>query len=226
MQIDTPKIETLAAAAERPVVQLRFAGEPDEREVDLAGWIATGGDILAALKDPGVFAGARVADYGRAVEWGETGGDLAIDAVHLHALAEEQKAFGSADLALWQKSAGLSNTEAAEFFDVGRSTYLSYKAGASKVPPAVAMVCRASTRDPLILQAHFRPAAPAGRPRNPLAAALEDLGDKLAHTAEKGRARRREGNERLGQAMRQLSGALAEDADAMRARKASRGTKS
>jgi hypothetical protein len=48
-------------------------------DVDLAGWIATGGEVLARLGDHDVFDKARVADFGAAIAWDDD--DLRIDAV-------------------------------------------------------------------------------------------------------------------------------------------------
>lgn len=59
--------------------------------IDLADWIATGGDILASLKDEAAFATVRLGDYGAWVEWGPADGDLAIDAYHLRMIADEQR---------------------------------------------------------------------------------------------------------------------------------------
>jgi hypothetical protein len=66
-------------------------------DIDLAGWIATGGDILAPLKDPDVFAKARVVDYGAAIAWDDD--DLRIDAVHLEQLAQEWRPSGAKEAA-------------------------------------------------------------------------------------------------------------------------------
>jgi hypothetical protein len=60
--------------------------------------------------------------------------------------------------------AGLSNQEAAEFLRVSLSTWNAYKAGTSTVPAAIGMICRAALRDPILLQAHYRPRK-TGRPR-------------------------------------------------------------
>jgi hypothetical protein len=134
-------------------------GKTRSDEIDLRGWIATGGDILAPLANEAAFMTARVVEYGSAVAW-EGGDDLAIDAVHLRALAEEQGPF---DVAAWQAAVKLSNQEAAELLGVSLSTWNSYKAGAT-VPTPVAIACRAARRDPIILQAHYRPRK-VGRPR-------------------------------------------------------------
>jgi len=55
--------------------------------IDLSGWIETGGDVLALLRDPAVFGNPRVADYGASIAWGDD--DLRIDAVHLKQLAAD-----------------------------------------------------------------------------------------------------------------------------------------
>ncbi len=62
-------------------------------DIDLAGWIATGGNTLAPLRNFDLFGEARTADYGAAVAWNED--DLRIDAVHLEQLALEQRPFGA-----------------------------------------------------------------------------------------------------------------------------------
>jgi len=129
--------------------------------VNLRGWIATGGNILAPLTNEVTFRTARVAEYGSAIAWGDDD-DLVIDAYHLRALADEQGPF---DAASWQAAVGLSNQEAAELLGISLSTWNSYKAGGRrKVPLPVAIACRAAQRDPVILQAHYRPRK-AGRPR-------------------------------------------------------------
>jgi hypothetical protein len=155
-----PRIRNVKAEPPRLFVSWKGGGRDT---IDLAGWIATGGDLLAPLASPGVFAAARVADYGAAVAWSKDDGDLAIDAAHLELLAEEQKPFDKMFLVEWQETAGLSNREAADFLDVSVSTFDTYKAGA-KIPAVVAMVCRAASRDPILLQAHYKPRR-VGRPR-------------------------------------------------------------
>lgn len=166
----TPKLPRITKVTATAPATLRIAwkdGRPADT-VDLRGWIATGGDVLAALADEATFASARVAEYGNAVAWGDDDGDLMIDAVHLRALADEQGPF---DAATWQAAVRLSNQEAAELLGVSLSTWNSYKAGGTaKVPLPVAIACRAAQRDPIILQAHYRPRK-IGRPRKTVGAA-------------------------------------------------------
>lgn len=43
------------------------------------------------------------------------------------------------------------------------NTWNAYKSGSSTIPQAIALACRAMLRDPVIMQAHYRPRK-TGRP--------------------------------------------------------------
>lgn len=87
----TPRIQAIAVEG---VTTLRVKWKRGSTEsVELAGWIAGGGEILAGLREPAIFSKPRVADYGAAVAWDDD--DLRIDAVHLRRLALEQRPFGA-----------------------------------------------------------------------------------------------------------------------------------
>jgi hypothetical protein len=160
MEKKLPRIE--AVTVEGPsTLRVRWRGKKSADVVNLSGWIATGGDILAPLRNPAVFAHAVITNYGAAVGWDD--GDLAIDALHLKTLADDQKPFTNSDVKIWQNFVKLSNAEAAELFDVSVSTWNSYKTNAT-IPRTVAIALRAALRDPLVVQAHLRPKT-AGRPR-------------------------------------------------------------
>jgi hypothetical protein len=58
---------------------------------------------------------------------------------------------------------GLSNNEVADLLDISLSTWNAYKSGSSTIPQVIALACRAMLRDPVIMQAHFRPRK-TGRP--------------------------------------------------------------
>jgi len=157
----TPRIESATAIGPATVsVEWRDGGSD---RVDLIGWIATGGELLAPLKDPAVFKTVGVGNFGTALFWGDEDGDLAIDTVHLEQLAQEQRDFQPADAAEWQRAMGFSNQEAADFLKVGLSTWNGYKAG-SRIPDLVAIVCRSARRDPVLVHAHYRPRT-TGRPK-------------------------------------------------------------
>jgi hypothetical protein len=165
MQQELPKIEGVTVDGPS-TLRVRWRGKRSANVVNLSGWIATGGDILAPLREAKIFARAHVASYGGAVAWDDD--DLAIDALHLKMLADEQKPFGNNDVRAWQSEVNLSNNEAADLLGVSLSTWNSYRAEAS-IPQAVAIALRASLRDPILMQAHLRPRT-AGRPRKQEAA--------------------------------------------------------
>jgi hypothetical protein len=156
-----PRIESVAVSGPMSL-RIRWRGVRAADVVDLTGWVATGGNVLSPLRDPSVFARARLEHYGAAVAWDD--GDLAIDAFHLKQIADEQKPFGSDDVVVWQERTALSNNEAADLVGVSRSAWAAYKAG-SPIPKPVAMILRAILRDPIMMQAHLRPRV-AGRPRS------------------------------------------------------------
>jgi hypothetical protein len=160
MSNDTPRIEKLSVTGPA-TLRVKWKGRGTPVEVNLTGWIATGGEVLAALNRKDNFSKAAVGNYGSAVLWDD--GDLAIDATHLMLLANEQKKFSKDDARRWQLATGLSNNEVADLLNVSLSTWNAYKAGTSAIPSTIAMVCRAMLRDPLIMQAHLRPRK-AGRP--------------------------------------------------------------
>lgn len=160
MTNETPRIEKVSVTGPA-TLRLKWKGKGTPVEVNLTGWIATGGEALAALNRKDTFGKAAVGNYGSAVLWDD--GDLAIDATHLMLLANEQKKFSQDDARSWQLAAGLSNNEVADLLDISLSTWNAYKAGTSAIPLTIAMACRAMLRDPLIMQAHLRPRK-AGRP--------------------------------------------------------------
>jgi hypothetical protein len=88
MTEELPRIEAVSVASPA-TLRLQWQGKRTGDSVDLADWIAAGGDILAPLREAPIFAKASVGNYGAAVVWDD--GDLAIDAAHLKMLADEQE---------------------------------------------------------------------------------------------------------------------------------------
>jgi hypothetical protein len=162
MATDFPCIRSVKTAGPSSIAVTWANGKQDT--IELIGWISTGGAILAPLADPATFNMPRVGEHGAAIEWGEDGGDLAIDAVHLDKIAKEQRGIDVTELAFWQTTNNFSNMEAAAFLGLGRSTWAAYKKG-STVPHTVLMTIRASQRDPVVIHAHFRPTK--GKVRRP-----------------------------------------------------------
>lgn len=172
METKLPRIQAVRAwgAGDPAQVSVTWTGRADAETVDLAGWIATGGDILAPLADPRVFARAAVSEHGAGVTWDGNEGDLAIDALHLSRIAAAQRPFGPADIAAWQAKLALSNSEAARMLGLSTSTWSTYRGGTAPIPISVAIACRSAELDPVVLQAHLRPARRRGRPRKAVAA--------------------------------------------------------
>lgn len=81
-----PRIETVEVVGPT-TLHVRWRGDAPPARIDLSEWIASGGALLAPLRDPAVFRQARVSNYGSAIAWGEEGNDLSIDAFHLEHLA-------------------------------------------------------------------------------------------------------------------------------------------
>ena len=155
-----PRIEAVSVEGAGRL-SIKWRGKPRKDPVNLLGWIATGGETLAPLKTPAIFGKASVGNYGAAIVWDE--GDLAIDAQHVMLLVDEQKKFDERDAKRWQEQLDLSNNEVADLLSLSISTWSAYKAGHSAIPPTIAMLCRAMLRDPVLMQAHYRPRT-NGRP--------------------------------------------------------------
>jgi hypothetical protein len=134
-----PRIETVAVEGAGRL-SVKWRGKTRKDKVNLLGWIATGGATLAPLKTPAIFSKAAVGNYGAAIVWDD--GDLAIDAEHIMLLAGEQKKFDERDAKRWQEQLGLSNNEVADLLSLSISTWSAYKAGQSKIPATIAMLCR------------------------------------------------------------------------------------
>lgn len=160
--IELPRIENVEPHG-ASALRIRWKGKRAYDAIELIGWIATGGDVLAPLRNAATFAKVAPSDYGAAVSWDDGEGDLSIDAVHLKKLADEQRPFSNNEVCAWQAATNISNNEAADFVGVSLSTWNTYRTDA-RIPQAVAVMLRASRRDPLLMQAHLRPRT-TGRPR-------------------------------------------------------------
>lgn len=138
--------------------------EGSKDDVDLAGWVDTGGALLVPLANPETFKDVRVVEHGAALEWAGDE-DLAIDAHHLSLIARVQRAPGKTELADWQAANHFTDLDVATTFGVGRSTWANYKANADRVPRMVLMYVRAVQIDPVLLHAIFkRKRGKSGRP--------------------------------------------------------------
>ncbi|KAA0577520.1 DUF2442 domain-containing protein [Azospirillum sp. Sh1] len=154
-----PRLAAVAPAAGAVLALTWDDGRADR--VDLTGWLESGHPYFHQLRDPTVFASARLVDA-TTVEWNGDE-DLAIDSMHLALLAEQQRPFGQPELIAWQDRHDLSNQEAADLVGVHVNTWSNWRTGATAVPAMLGIVCRAFSRDPLLFAARYRPRRP-GRP--------------------------------------------------------------
>ncbi|MGQ9365728.1 DUF2442 domain-containing protein [Azospirillum sp. ST 5-10] len=148
-----PRLARVATEPGAVLVATWDTGATDH--VALAGWIESGHPYFHRLRDPAVFARAELVDD-TTVEW-DGDEDLAIDSTNLYLLAEQQRAFGAAELTAWQDRRGISNQEAADLLGLHVNTWSNYRTGATPIPRPVAIACRAMDRDPTLFSALFRP---------------------------------------------------------------------
>jgi len=127
--------------------------------VDLAGAIADFAPF-APLRDPALFAKAKIAAYGAGIEW-PNGLDYSADS--LAHIAAEQRAMSGADFRRWQSEMGLSLQETADALGVTVTTVKNYR-NAEAVPVAVSIACAALARRDESFFARYRPRT-LGRPR-------------------------------------------------------------
>ena len=94
MTEEMPRIEAVSVEGTGRL-SVKWRSKTRKDMVNLLGWIATGGEILAPLMVPTVFRKASVGNYGAAIVRDD--GDLAIDAQHVMLLVDEQKKFDARD---------------------------------------------------------------------------------------------------------------------------------
>jgi hypothetical protein len=158
MTSELPNIEKIRV--ELPtVLHLKFRGRK-WRPVDLGGLIARE-KFLAPLKDPRIFARAKLIDWGGGVGWPD---DRDLSASTLWRMSDERMPFTNREFAGWQVRVGLSNQEAADALGLSLRTIKNIRSGAVPVSQVVSIACRAMEADPMLLAAHYAPRF-AGRPK-------------------------------------------------------------
>ena len=140
-------------------LRVRFAGERQDRELDMTGLIARSAHFKPLMRDADAFARVAIVEDGLGVAWPvETKwGPLDVSASTLRRIAEEQQPMSGADFAKWRTGLGLSLTEAAVLLGIGRRTVMGYLKK-DELPSVVAIACRALARDKHLLAAHYVPA--------------------------------------------------------------------
>jgi hypothetical protein len=140
-------------------LRIRFAGDSRERELDLTGLLARSTHFAPLMEDGAAFAKARIAEGGLGVAWPikTKWGRLDVSASTLRRIADEQEPMTGKDFSRWREELGLSLTETANVLGVGRRTITGYLKK-ERLPPIVAIACRALARDKHLLAAHYVPA--------------------------------------------------------------------
>lgn len=107
--------------------------------VGLGDWIATT-KSLHPLTDASIFATARIAAHGRAVEFGDGEIDLAAD--NLRNLAVEQTGgIGHERIWNWMHDNKLTIDQAAEVLGISRRMLIYYRNGEKAIPRHIWLAC-------------------------------------------------------------------------------------
>lgn len=108
-------------------------------EVELAEWIETTA-LLRPLKDPALFAQAKLGCDGHAVEWVEDELDLGAD--NLRNLAVEQAGgIGHERIWRWLHDNRLTLEQGAEALGISRRMLIYYRDGERPIPRTVWLAC-------------------------------------------------------------------------------------
>ncbi|MEO5338564.1 MAG: DUF2442 domain-containing protein [Magnetospirillum sp. WYHS-4] len=121
------------------VLRIRWR-DHGEDTVDLSREIATG-RALASLRQPAVFATARVGEYGWTVAWD---GDVELDATFLFRQARYQaaEALRPEEFRSWRAMHGLSQARAAEALGISGRMVKYYEDGSHMVPKTILLACK------------------------------------------------------------------------------------
>jgi DNA-binding XRE family transcriptional regulator len=163
MPDDMPRVTKVRPGGAR-ALRVRFAGDRRQRELDLTGLMARSIHFAPLLNDSATFGRVRIVEGGLGVAWPirTKWGPLDLSAATLRRIADEQEPMTGVDFSRWREELGLSLTEAAKVLGVGRRTITGYLKK-ERLPPIVAIACRALARDKHLLAAHYVPARKVNR---------------------------------------------------------------
>ena len=153
-----PTIRRLRAQAPRLVIGWLGGGSDT---IDFSGLIARDA-LFAPLADPALFNAAEIIDFGIAVGWDDK---RELSGATLKRMADAQRPMTAPEFAAFQSANNISNAETATLIARGLTAVKEYKSGRQAIPATVAAMVRTMADDPIIFAAHYRPTAPAGRPR-------------------------------------------------------------
>jgi hypothetical protein len=130
----------LTSAEALPDMRLRLSYADDAQfVVDLTDWISTT-KMLKPLRNKGLFATAKLGSFGRTVEFGEGGIDLAGD--NLRNLAVEQAGgTGHERILNWMHDNSLTIDQAADVLGISRRMLIYYRGGEKAIPRHIWLAC-------------------------------------------------------------------------------------
>jgi hypothetical protein len=138
MTNDPLRIANVAVLSDRPALHVIF-GDQYAAVIDLSDWIATT-KALSPLKDPALFAKARVGEHGTAVVWIDDVLDLGAD--NLRNLATEQSGgIGHERMIEWMHRNNLTQKRTVEAIGISRRMLNYYLAAVKPIPQIVWLAC-------------------------------------------------------------------------------------
>lgn len=130
----------LTAVESLPDFRLRLTyADGKTFDVDLAERINTS-DFLAPLRDPVLFAQAKVGFCGRSVDWIEDALDLGSDNLR-HIAVEQAGGIGHERIWTWLHETGLTLEHAAEALGISRRMLIYYRDGEKPIPRSIWLAC-------------------------------------------------------------------------------------
>lgn len=108
-------------------------------DVDLAERINTT-DFLVPVRDPALFAQAKVGFGGRSVDWIEDELDLGSDNLR-HIAVEQAGGIGHERIWTWLHETGLTLEQAAEALGISRRMLIYYRDGEKPIPRSIWLAC-------------------------------------------------------------------------------------
>lgn len=131
-----PRIEEVTAIASATLVIRWTTGET--MQADIGDWLERFA-LLAPLKEPAMFAKARVGWHGHSIEWGD---DIELGADQLYTRCKAQAGEPSpAEFNDWMNRNGLSLATAAEAIGMTRRMIAHYRTGSKPIPRHVWLAC-------------------------------------------------------------------------------------
>lgn len=130
----------LIAVEALPAYRLRLTYSDNKSfEVNLTERINTS-EFLAPLRDPALFALAKVGFNGRSVDWVEDEIDLGSDNLR-HMAVEQAGGIGHERIWTWLHETGLTLEQAAVALGISRRMLIYYRDGEKSIPRAVWLAC-------------------------------------------------------------------------------------